>query len=82
MRQEQCELVDDFNSSIKNLAAKCQFRDNAEVEGRVLDQLIWGSNNSDIQKSLISRDKSLTLVVATEIARSHEATSKHMKTLA
>ena len=82
MRQEQCEPVDDFISRLKNLAAKCQFRDNAEVEDRVLDQLIWGSNNSDIQKSLISRDKSLTLAVAIEIARSHEATSKHMKTLA
>ena len=55
MRQEQCEPVDDFISRVKNLAAKCQFRDNAEVEDRVLDQLIWGSNNSHIQKSLISR---------------------------
>ena len=72
MQQEQCEPVDDFISRLKNLAAKCQLRDNNEVEDRVLDQLIWGSNNSDIQKSLISR----------EIARSHEATSKHMKTLA
>ena len=82
MPQEQCEPVDDFISRLKNLAAKCQFHDNAEVEDRVLDQLIWGSNNSDIQKSLISRDKSLTLAVAIEIARSHEATSKDMKTLA
>ena len=82
MRQEQCEPVYDFISRLKNLVAKCQFRDNAEVEDRVLDQLICGSNNSDIQKSLISRDKSLTLAIAIEIARSHEATSKHMKTLA
>ena len=81
MRQEQCEPVDDFISRLKNQAAKCQFRDNAKVEDRVLDQLIWGSNNSDVQKSLISRDKSLTLAVAIEIARSLEATSKHMKTL-
>ena len=82
MRQEQCEPVDDLISRLKNLAAKCQFRDNAKVEDRVLDQLIWGSNNSDVQKSLISRDKSLTLPVAIEIARSHEATSKHKKMLA
>ena len=72
MRQEQCEPVDDFISRLKNLAAKCQ----------VLDQHIWGSNNFDIQKSLISRDKSLTLAVAIKIARSNEATSKHMKMLA
>ena len=80
MRQEQWEPVDDFISRLRNLAAKYQFRDNAEVEDRVVDQLICGSNNSDIKKSLISRDKSLTLFVAIEIARSHEATSKHMKT--
>ena len=73
--------MDDFISRLKIPAAKCQYRNNAEVEDRVLDQLIWGSSNADIQKSLISRDKSLTLVVAIEIARSHEATSKHMKTL-
>ena len=82
IRQELGEPVDDFISRLKNLAAKCQFRDNAEVEDRVLDQLIWGSRNPDVQKSLISRDKSLTLAAAIEIARSHEATSKHMKTLA
>ena len=82
MRQGQGEPVDDFISRLKNLAAKCQFCDNAEVEDRALDQLIWGSRNPDIQKSLISRDKSLTLAAAIETARSHEATSKHMRTLA
>ena len=82
MRQEQCEPVDDCISRLKNLAAKCQFLDNAEVEDRVLDQLIWGSRNPDIQKSLISRDKSLTLTAAIETARRYEAASKHMTTLA
>ena len=82
MRQEQSEQVDDFTSRLKNLAAKCQLRDSTKVEDRVLDQLIWGSKNLDVQKSLIGRDKSLTLAGAIEIARSQEATSKHMKTLA
>jgi len=54
MRQEQGEPVDDFISRLKDLAVKCQFRDNAEVEDRVLDHLIWGSRNPDVQKSLIS----------------------------
>ena len=54
MQQEQCEPVDDFISRLKNLAAKCEFRDNAEVKDRVLDQLIWGSSNADVQRSLIS----------------------------
>ena len=81
MRQEPHEPVDDFLSRIKNLAAKCQFRDDIQVEDRVLDQLVWGSKNPDVQKSLITRDKTLTLAAAIEIVRSHEATSKHMKTL-
>jgi len=74
--------VDDFTSRLKNLAAKCQFRDSTEVEDRVLDQLTWGSRNPDVQKSLTSRDKSLILAATTETARRDEATSKHMKTLA
>ena len=82
MPQEQDKSVDDFISRLKNLAAKCQFRDNAEVEDRVLDQLIWGSKNPDVQKFLINRDKSLTFAGVIEIARSHKVTSKHMKTLA
>ena len=53
MRQEQGEPVDDFISRLRNLAAKCQFRDNIEVEDRDLDQLIWGSKNPEVQKSLI-----------------------------
>jgi len=52
MRQEQGEPVDDFISRLKDLAAKCQFRDNSEVEDRVLDQLIWGSRNPDVSHKL------------------------------
>ena len=48
----------------KNLAAKCQFCHNTKVEDRVLNQLIWGSRNPDVQNSLISQDKSLTLAAA------------------
>ena len=81
MRPQPGEPVDNFISRIKNLAAKCQFRDNIEVEDRVLDQLIWGSRNPDVQKALISRDKTLTLAAAVDIARSHEARNKHMRTL-
>ena len=55
----------DFISRLKNLAAKCQFRDNAEC-----------------QKVSHKLRQILTLAAAIEIARSHEATSKHMKTLA
>ena len=78
--------MDDFISRLKIKQQNVNFATTPQmgykVEDRVLDQLIWESRNSDIQKSLISRDKSLALAAAIEIARSHKATSKHMKTLA
>ena len=40
MRQEADEPIDNYISKLKNQAAKCQFPDNAEVEDRVLDQLM------------------------------------------
>ena len=81
MRQEPGEPVDNFISRIKNLAAKCQFRDNIEVEDRGLDQLIWESRNPVVQKALVSLDKTPTLAAAVDIARSHEATNKHTRTV-
>ena len=81
MRQELHEPVDDFISRIKNLAVKCQFRDNAEVEDRVLDQLIWGAKKPWCSKSSYYTRQNTNLAAAIEIARSHEATSKHMRAL-
>ena len=43
MRQEQSEQVDDFISRLKNLAAKCQFRDSTEVGA-------GGSKNLGVKK--------------------------------
>ena len=42
---------------------------------------LFGDRAMAIFKCFISQDKSLTLLVAIEIARSHEVTSKHMKML-
>ena len=79
--QEQGESVDNFVAKIKNIAAKCKFRDSKEVEDRILDQLIWGSNNPEVQKSLIGRDEKLSLNNAIDIARSNEATKRQMNSL-
>ena len=57
MRQELHEPVDDFISRIKNLAVKCQFRDNAEVEDRGLDQLIWVQKTLMFKKLLLHETK-------------------------
>ena len=81
IRQEQGESVDNFVAKIKNIAAKCKFRDSKEVEDRILDQLIWGSNNPEVQKSLIGQDEKLSLNDAMDIVRSNEATKRQMNSL-
>jgi hypothetical protein len=81
MRQNQGESVHNFIAKIKNIAAKCKFSGNEQIEDRLLDQLIWGTNDPEVQKSLIGRDEKLTLNAAIDIARSYEATKRQMNTL-
>ena len=81
MRQDQGESIDNFVAKIKNIAAKCKFNANEEIVDRLLDQLIWGTNDPEVQKSLIGRDEKLTLNTAIDIARSYEATKRQMKSL-
>ncbi len=81
MRQEQGESVDNFVAKIKNIGTKCKFSGNEELEDRLLDQLIWGTNDPEVQKSLIGRAKKLTLNAAIDIARSYEATKRQMNSL-
>ena len=59
----------------------CKFSGNEEFEDRLLDQLIWGTNDPEVQKSLIGRDEKLTLNTAIDIARSYEATKCQMNSL-
>jgi hypothetical protein len=81
IRQDQGESIDNFIAKIKNIAANCKFSGNEEFEDRLLDQLIWGTNDPEVQKSLIGRDEKLTLNTAINIARSYEATKRQMNSL-
>ena len=56
-----------------------EFSGNEELEDRLLDQLIWGINDPEVQKSLIGRDEKLTLSAAIDIARGYEATKRQMR---
>ncbi|CAB3991427.1 transposon Tf2-1 poly [Paramuricea clavata] len=47
MRQDQGESIDNFIAKIKNIAAKCKFNGNEEIEDRLFDQLIWGTNDPE-----------------------------------
>ena len=45
MRQNQGESVDNFIAKVKNIADKCKFSGPKELEDRLLDQHIWGTND-------------------------------------
>ena len=46
---------------------------------RILEQLIAGTAIPKVQRELLSKDDTLTLAQALDIARAHEASIKHMK---
>ena len=59
---------------------KCKFSQN-EAEERLIEQLIVGTNLSELQKELLGRDDKLTLEQALNIGRTHEASISHMSQL-
>ena len=58
----------------KTQARKCRFRDAVETDERLIEQLIISVRHVKIQEKLLSRDDQLTLDIAMDIARTHEAT--------
>ena len=80
--QQEGESADDFMSRLKLQAYTCEFRDDTELQERVIEQLIAGLTSADLQKELLGKDKSLTIDKALEIARTFEATQSHMAQLA
>lgn len=80
MKQED-ESIDSYVSRVKLQAFKCKFRDEVEIQERVIEQLILGTRHPELQKDLLGKDKTLTLDQAIDIARSYEASIEHMKQL-
>ena len=76
------EPVDDFIERCRVQARRCDFRDQREIDERLIEQLIAGSLYTDVQKELLSKDRSLTLDEAIQYARMHEASLIHMNLLA
>ena len=61
-------------------ALKCKFNQ-AELEERLIEQLIVGTRLSELQKELLAKDENLTLDQALNIGRTHEASISHMSQL-
>ena len=58
-KQEEKETIDDYVSRLKLQALKCKFEDE-DFEERVIEQIINGTRFSELQKTLLGKDK-LTL---------------------
>ena len=79
-KQEEKETIDDYVSRLKLQALKCKFEDE-DFEERVIEQIISGTRFSELQKTLLGKDK-LTLEEALDLARTEEASVVHMAQLA
>ena len=78
-RQLSSETVDEFMTRCKTQARKCKFRDTTETEERLIEQLVVGVRHGKVQERLLCRDETLTLDVAMDVARTHEAILANMQ---
>ena len=79
-RQADDESVDLFMARCKIQAQKCRFSE-AELEERLIEQLIVGTRERKVQEVLLGKDDKLKLDKAMDIARTKEATVNDMKSL-
>jgi len=79
-RQTKDESVDSFMARCKLQAQKCQFTE-AEMEERLIEQLIIGTRERKVQENVLGKDEKLKLDKAMDIARTREATVNDMKSL-
>ena len=76
------ESTDDFLCCCRNLAVKCKFKDVAEINTRLLEQLIIGTRHKSVQERLLEKgDQLKSLDEALEIAGTQEATVSQMAQL-
>ena len=79
LSQKQGESVEDFYIRIKTRALKCKYASEDITQERILEQFIAGTAIPKVQRELLSKDDTLTLAQALDIAKAHEASIKHMK---
>ena len=65
--QGEQETIDNSMSRCQLQALKWDFKDEAEREDRMTEQLIAGTRHSEMQKKLLGKDKTLTLKEAIKL---------------
>ena len=80
-RQSDDESVDPFMARCKIQAQVPVQYSEAEIEDRLIEQLIIGTREPKVQEALLGKDDKLKLEKAVDIARKREATVNDMKSL-
>ena len=79
-RHSDDESVDSFMARCKIQAQECRISE-AEIEDRLIEQVIIGTKKPKVQEVLLGKDDKLKLDKAMDIARKGEATVNDMKSL-
>ena len=80
LSQTKGKAIDGYMTRCKLQAIKCKFNQ-AELEERLIEQLIVGTSLPELQKELLAKDENLTLDQALNIGRTQEASTSHMSQL-
>ena len=79
LKQHSDEAVDDFIARCRVAAAKCKFADIVEMNTRLIEQLIIGTQHDYVRGKLLERGDGLaSLDEAMGIARTFETTKAHV----
>ena len=76
IKQEPSETVDSFLKKVRILVKECKYTNPDE---RIVDALIFGSNNPLVQSKFLEHDDTLTLDKAINIAITQKATSDQLQ---
>ena len=79
MKQAKDELVDEYMTKCMLQAKKCKFRDETEIEMRLIEQIIRGGAHDKVREDILCKDNTLTLDQAMQIARTYEALQSELK---
>ena len=76
--QEETENSDDFQARYRLQAQKCKFRDEREMEERIIDQIIAGTKFPELRKQLLSKNEAMSMSVL-NTCRSYEDSINFMR---
>ena len=72
------ETIEAFTLRLRNKSAKCSFPSTDVRDDRILEQLIKGCRFQEEKKKLIAKGDKLDLAQALKMAKSYEASIKHL----